>query len=263
MTSVTLAQAAKQLNLSQSDAIKAISDAGLDMNNLTPVDLASLVAERGGQQPRKPAKALKSSNTNTSNTPKSTPPKPTRPDETLEELETIDWTDALAEIGVDETTALALVEELEMNPKALTVDDIEALQDLILNDGIQRQLATAAQSVNSARMGLVNESLDMAAAEGEQLGHLQNCTRLQSKLLTRLKGLDQEYALETELHHGFTTVIRGQMQRLGQGQPTPNTEDAPDPNAIIGQLGKQARSRSTVASRTRQNRNSRAGNWLS
>lgn len=258
MTSVTLAQAAKQLNLSQSDAAKVISNAGLDMNHLTPVDLASLVAEHNPQPPQKAAKALKSSKTK-----ESTTPQPTAPDETLEGLETLDWTEALAEMGVDETTALALVEELEMNPKALTLDDVAALQDLALNDGIQRQLATAAQSVNSARIGLVNESLEMAAVEGEQLGQLQNYTRLQSKLLTRLEGLDQEYALEAELHHGFTNVIRGQMQRLNQGQPTPNREDAPDPNAIIAQLGKQAKSRSAIASRIRRNRSSRVGNWLS
>ena len=188
-----------------------------------------------------------------------TPPQPKAIN--LEDIETLDWSAALDSIGTDEQTALALVDELEMNPQALTIADCEVLRELAIAENIQTELARSAQSLHDAQLGSFNEALEMAVDANLSQAELIGQAGLNAYLQESLRQTEIAHQVKTKIYTDAIQSITDQMALLGAGQQSEKI-GTPRPNDVIQGLGKAATLRQNIANRKRQARASRRGNYL-
>ena len=117
----TLQKLSKLLNLSEQKLIIAIRQMGLNPNEADESWVDPIRQHLRGEKPQ----AIKGTKPETPDTPESF---------SIEDSEAdfVDWDEVVQEFEGDESQALALIKELELEPEAITRSDLVALKELAL-----------------------------------------------------------------------------------------------------------------------------------
>ena len=218
----TMQNLAKRLNVSETELLIAIKQLGLNPSEVEDSWGDAIANHLTGTTPQK---------LNGGTVPKSETAAPES--FSIEDSEDfINWDEVEAELG---ETALALVEELGLEPEAITQSDLVALRELALSNPVHQNLADHIGAVGSVQEGFTGEHIRQEFEKGLAIGEAGSVALITGLLQSQLNGLEQAYNLQTAINSDFQKIINSQLENLGK-------TNKGTPDKTVQDLGKQATS---------------------
>lgn len=146
------------------------------------------------------------------------------------EADFVDWDEVEEELG---SGALALVEELGLEPEAITRSDLAALKELALINPVAEDMVNHIEAVGGLSGGLVDEYLRQQRDNAQALADAGNIEFAKTLLQGQIEGINQVVGLQNLLAGDFQTLIQQRIDELGK-------RESNRPNELIKDLGKKA-----------------------
>lgn len=223
---LTMQNLAKQLNVSETELLIAIKQMGLNPSEVDESWEPAIAQHLTGNKPT----ALNGK-----------PPEiPKQPESfSINDSEDfINWEDIENELG---DGALTLVNELGLEPEAITRSDLAALKELALSNPIAEDMMNHISAVGGLSGGLVDEYLRQQRDNAQALADAGNIEFAKTLLQGQMEGIKQVVGLQNLLADDFQASIQQRIEELGN-------RGKERPEELIKDLGKQA----TVAQQSSQ-----------
>lgn len=216
----TLQKLSTQLKLSEQKLIIAIREMGLNPTEANESWLDAIKQHLTGEKPQ----AIKGS------TPKVDDPESFSIEDS--EADFVDWDEVVEELG-DENQALVLINELEMEPEAITRSDLAALKELALINPVAEDMMNHISAVGGLSNGLVDEYIRQQRDNAQALADAGNIEFAKTLLQGQIEGINQVVGLQNLLAEDFQNLIHQRIEELGK-------RGKERPNELIKDLGKKA-----------------------
>ena len=221
----TLQKLSSLLKISEQKIIIAIREMGLNPSDAVESWADAIAQHLTGNKPQKL---------------NGTVPKTEAPESfSIEDSEDfINWEDIENELG---DGALALVNELGLEPEAITRSDLAALKELALSNPVAEDMMNHIDAVGGLSGGLVDEYLRQQRDNAQALADAGNIEFAKTLLQGQMEGIKQVVGLQNLLAEDFQTSIQKHIDELGK-------RGKERPEELIKDLGKKA----TVAQQSSQ-----------
>lgn len=225
----TLQKLSTQLKINEQKLIIAIREMGLNPTEANESWLDAIKQHLTGEKPQ----AIKGT------TPKKEEPESFSIEDS--EADFVDWDEVVEEFKGDESQALALIKELELEPEAITRSDLAALRELALINPVAEDMMNHISAVGGLSGGLVDEYLRQQRDNAQALADAGNIEFAKTLLQGQMEGIKQVVGLQNLLAEDFQTSIQKHIDELGK-------RGKERPEELIKDLGKKA----TVAQQSSQ-----------
>lgn len=222
----TMQNLAKQLNLSETELLITIKQMGLNPSEIDMSWMDAIKAHLTGNKP-----------TALNGKPPETPKQP-ESFSINDSEDFIDWEEIEEELG---DGALTLVNELGLEPEAITRSDLAALKELGSIKPIAEDMMNHISAVGGLSGGLVDEYLRQQRDNAQALADAGNIEFAKTLLQGQIEGINQVVGLQNLLASDFQSLIEKRIEELGN-------RGKERPEELIKDLGKQA----TVAQQSSQ-----------
>ena len=149
------------------------------------------------------------------------------------EIESVDWTEALDELGMDESKAIALIEEVGLDRNNLTRSDVIALKDLAPIPAAAADIANHIKSSESIQQGFVDQYIEQRREQAEILADTGNIVFAKALLAGQITGLEQVSDLNSAILADYMATLNQKLDEITQ-------QGKEQPGEIVQKLGTRA-----------------------